>query len=129
MNTMMRWMLVSVMLMVAAPAFSAQATQVFSCELNDGSTEEDVRATASEWLKAAKKMEGGDGLEVYLYFPIAVDKTGEIDFLFVIVAPSFQEWGVFWDGYEGSPAAKVDQRSEEHGVCPDSALWETEKVK
>jgi len=30
---------------------------------------------------------------------------GESDFLFVVSAPSFAEWGTFMDGYEDSPHA------------------------
>ena len=29
----------------------------------------------------------------------------------------------------GPPAAKIDKANEEFAVCPDSALWETMKVK
>ena len=50
------------------------------------------------------------------------------DVWFVVVAPSFEEWGKFWDNYANSPAAEVDQRNEKV-VCPDSALWESVKIK
>ena len=133
MNTIARWMLVSVamsvMVAVATPAFAAQATQIFACEQDDDTSEDDLRAQAKAWLKAARQMKGGAGLEAYLYFPVAVNLPKETDFFFVIVAPSFEQWGVFWDGYNGSPAAKVDALNAESGtVCPDSAVWETEKV-
>lgn len=133
MNTIARWMLVSVvmsvMMAVAAPAFAAQATQIFACEQDDDTSEDDLRAQSKAWLKAARQMKGGAGLEAYLYFPVAVNLPKETDFFFVIVAPSFEQWGVFWDGYEGSPAAKVDALNAASGtVCPDSAVWETHKV-
>jgi hypothetical protein len=131
MNAIARWMLVSVVMSVmmigAAPAFSSQATQIFACEQDDDTSEDDLRAQSKAWLKAARQMKGGAGLEAYLYFPVAVNLPKETDFFFVVVAPSFEQWGVFWDGYQGSPAAKVDD--ENHGiVCPDSAVWESEKV-
>jgi hypothetical protein len=125
----MMLVLVLVLMVAAAPAYSAQATQVWSCEEEDEATEADLRAAAAEWLKAAKTMKGGENMEVTLFFPVAVDKTGEIDFLFVISAPSFAEWGLFWDGYDGSPASKVDQGSNSKAICPDSALWETVEIK
>ena len=47
----------------------------------------------------------------------------------VVVAPSFEQWGVFWDGYEGSPAAAVDAKNNNTGtVCPNSGVWESEKI-
>ena len=134
MNKAIRLMLVSAMLfavvmVAAAPAYSARVTQVFSCEEEEGATETKLKATAAEWLKAAKTMKGGENLEVSIYFPVAVDKTGEIDFLMLVTAPSFAEWGLFWDGYEGSPASEVDQGSGSVAICPDSALWEVVEIK
>jgi hypothetical protein len=128
MNTIMRWMLVFVMVMVAAPAFAMEAVQMFRCEQEDEATEADLRAFAKDWLKAARQMKGGEQLELYLYFPIAVNVPGEIDFLFAIHAPSVEQWGAFWDGYSGSPAASADGGLEGKAVCPASALWEIQKV-
>jgi hypothetical protein len=37
---------------------------------------------------------------------------------------------VFWDGYRDSPAEAADKKSEGTGtVCPNSGLWESEKVE
>ena len=122
-------MLFAVVVVAAAPAYSSQVTQVFSCEEEDEATETGLKKVAKEWLKAAKTMKGGENFELSLFFPVAVDKTGEIDFLMVVTAPSFAEWGKFWDGYEGSPASKVDQGSASIAICPDSALWEEVEIK
>jgi hypothetical protein len=74
-------------------------------------------------------MKGGDQLEAYLHYPV-VAQMGEHDFLFVIKAPSMEKWGMFSDGYVGSPAQKVDKmKFDELCDCPDSALWEPVKVK
>ena len=121
-------MLVAVMLTVAAPAYSARASQVFSCEMEDDATEAQVKAGASKWLEAAKGMKGGANLEAWVYFPVAVDDMGESDVLFVVVSPSFTEWGEFWDGYEGSAAAKIDNANRDFTVCPNSSLWESVQV-
>ena len=129
MKKIMGLMLVAVLLIAAAPAYSARASQVFSCEMDDDATEDQVKAGAAKWLKAAKGQKGGENLEAWVYFPVAVDKMGEMDVLFVVVAPSFEEWGVFWDAYEGSPANKVDIENEEFAVCPNSALWESVEIK
>ena len=106
----------------------ADATQMWRCEMDDDATEEGVREQAQNWLKAARKMEGGDQLKAYVYFPVAVNATGQTDMMFVVVAPSFQEWGKFWDGYANSPVDQAD-RQNQAVVCPDSAVWESIEVK
>ena len=129
MKTIIRLMLVSMLFLVAIPSYSAVATQMWKCEMDDDATEDQVVAIAQKWLKAAKQMKGGERLEAYVYFPIAVNDTGESDLIFVVVAPSFEEWGKFWDGYKGSPASQVDKGEEDKVVCPDSAVWELIKVE
>jgi len=129
MRKMLRCMLVFMMMIVVAPAFSAEVTHMWKCELDDDASEQAVREHVGEWLKAAKQMEGGENLEAYVLFPVAVNATGEHDLMILVVAPSFQEWGKFWDGYEGSPAAEVETRDDHMIVCPDSAMWESFKVE
>ena len=130
MKTMLRLVLVCLLVTVAAPAYSGDAVQMWRCEMDDDASEAQVRARAQDWLEAAKKLPGGENLQAFVLFPIAVNAMGEIDVMFVVVAPSFAEWGKFWDGYEGSPAAAVDKRNQEIGVvCPDSAVWESVEVK
>ncbi len=134
MNKAIRLMLVSAMLfavvmVAAAPAYAVRVSQVFHCELDDDATEKQVEAGAAKWLEAAKGMKGGENLEAWVYHPVAVTNMGETDLLFIVVAPSFEEWGLFWDNYEGSPASKIDQENRELVVCPNSALWESIPVE
>ena len=129
MKLTVRWMLVLLVLFVAAPAFSGEATQMWRCEMEDGATEEAVQAGAQKWLKAAKKLNGGENLEAYVYFPVAVNATGEMDLMFVVVAPSFEEWGKFWDAYAGSEAAEIENQNNALVICPDSVVWESFKVE
>ena len=127
MKTVLRLMLVFMLMIVAAPAYAGEATQMWRCELDDIS-EEEVIANAQEWLKAAKTMKGGERLKAYVYFPVAVNATGQMDAMFIITAPTFEEWGKFWDNYAGSPADEVDKRNEKV-VCPNSVLWESIEIK
>ena len=123
-------MIVPMLMIVAAPAYSGEAMQMWRCEMSDDTSEEDVTAMAQEFLKAAKKMPGGAGLKAYVNFPVAVNAMGQMDVLFVLVAPSFAEWGKFWDSYSGSEAAtEMEKRTHDKIVCPDSALWETIRIK
>ena len=129
MKIIVRLMLVSVLMLVAAPAFSAEATQMWKCELDDDASEKDVMAQAREWLQAAKKLEGGQGLKASVLFPVAVNVTGQTDLMFIVTAPSFEAWGKFWDNYVNSPAAELEDRHDQKVVCPDSAVWESIKVE
>ena len=122
-------MLVSMLMIGATPAFSGVATQMWKCEMDDDTSEEEVNAMAQAWLKAARTMKGGKRLEVYVQLPVAVNAFGEADVWFIISAPTFEEWGMFWDNYSGSPAEAVDIRNQEKIICPDSALWEAVKIE
>jgi hypothetical protein len=116
-------------MILAAPAYSGDAVQMWKCEMDDDASEQDVKDGAAAWLNAAKQMPGGEGLEAYVLFPIAVNATGETDVMFVVIAPSFEQWGKFWDSYGGSKAAAIDKQNEEFVVCPDSAVWESFKLE
>jgi hypothetical protein len=122
------FMMIVALLAFAAPAYSGSAMQIFLCTQDDETTDEQVDEIAAAWLKAAKGMKGGENLQGYLRFPISAD-IGEYDFAFVLVAPSFAEWGAFTDAYEGSPAEEVDDKFEEIADCEKSTLWESFEVK
>jgi hypothetical protein len=123
------WTLVFALMFVAAPAFSGEATQMWKCEMDDDATEEQVKARAQAWLKAAKKLNGGENFKAYVFFPVAVNGMGETDLMFVVVAPSFEDWGKFWDAYAESPVNVIDNESRDLIACPDSVLWESYKVE
>ena len=119
-------MTVAVMAIAVSPAFAGgKATQMWRCELQDDATEDQVVAAAEKWLATAKTMKGGENFEAYVYFPVAVNANGESDLIFVVVAPSFSEWGEFWDGYKDSAAAKLDKENQEFVDPTDSGLWES----
>lgn len=123
----MRLIFAAMLMVIAAPAYSAQAVHIFACEVDDELTEEKLEAAASAWLAAAKTMKGGANLKAFLHHPVAA-KMDNGDVLFLIVSPSLAEWGTFWDGYKGSAADKLDQANEDV-ACPDSALFEAVEIK
>jgi len=110
------------------PLGAGKAMQVWRGELNDGATEEQVLEHAQNWLAGAKKVKGGENLEMYVKFPVVVNATGEVDLLLILVAPTFKEWGRFWDAYGDSDAADQEVTSQEHIVFPNSTMWESFKV-
>jgi hypothetical protein len=122
-------MLVLAMMIGAAPAFSADVSQMWYCELDDDASEQWVREHIEEWLKAARQIEGGENLKAHVLFPVAVNATDEFDLILVVTSPSFQKWGQFWDGYGGSAAADVETSNDDMLNCPDSALWESVEVR
>lgn len=129
MKRLLGLVLLSVIVFAAAPAFSGEAMQMWRCEMDDDATEEQVMALAEEWIAAAKKTEGGERLSGFVLFPVAVNATGEMDVMHIVTAPTFEEWGKFWDNYHESPAADVEDKSAEWIICPDSVLWESHSVK
>ena len=128
MNTMIRLMVISMLMFIAAPAWSDAAVHVYHCEQEDDASDEALQAIASEWLMVAKGMKGGENLKIFLYFPIAVE-SGEHDFIFQLIAPDFTQMGAFLDAYAGSPLEDIDDRFDELAACPNSAMWEAVPIK
>lgn len=128
MKTTVGLMLIFFLMIVAAPACSAEVVQIFNCQQHDNAADEDIKAVAAEWLKAAKKMKGGANLQVYVRYPI-VGNIGENDFAFVLRVPSLEEWAAFTSGYKGSVLEKIDDKLFELCDCPNSSLWEIEQLE
>jgi hypothetical protein len=128
MKTFTSSILVSIFLIIAAPAYSEslEAIQIFRCEFNDETTsEDDVVDLAAAWLKAAKQTKGGENMSLAVRFPIAVGMGGVADFTWVISVPTFTEWGEFTDAYEGSAVSKIDdQLFDNLADCGQSTMWE-----
>ena len=116
--------MISLMMMVATPAWSGAAVAIYTCQQDDSASEADIIAATAAWLHAAKGMNSGKNLDAFAMFPVAAT-MGESDFMFVVTAPTFGEWGTFMEGYEGSAAAKEDKKFADIADCTDSALWES----
>ena len=125
---MIRLAMISILMMLAAPAFAGAVVTVYNCQQSDDADEDAVLDTASAWLEDAKKIKGGENLEIRVMFPVAA-VMDDNDFMFVVIAPSFTEWGTFMDNYEGASEAK-DSKTYAHIVqCDDSAMWESFKAE
>lgn len=128
MKSMMRFMFISILMMVAAPAWSDAALHIVTCQQDDELTDEKLEAFSAEWLKAAKTVKGGENLTLRLNFPVAA-KAGEVDVAVMLIAPSFAEWGAFMDNYAGSAAEDIDSKSQDGLDCANGTLWESLKVE
>jgi hypothetical protein len=125
----MRPLLVSIFALFATPAFANEFGHVWSCELLAGKTIEDARAVSLVWLNAAKSMKGGDQLELYINLPIVEEESAN-RFDFVLLAPSLEAWGAFYDGYsESSPVGKADLDFATVAACSGSTLRESIKIE
>lgn len=128
MKALIGFAIVSILMLVAAPAWSASAVGVYWCQQSDDASEDDVDAAAAAWLKAAKGVEGGKNLEVEIMYPLAAT-MGDNDFIFLVKTPSIAEWGTFMDNYEGDAVAAEDKKFADIASCADSALWESVKIE
>ncbi|UCD56399.1 MAG: hypothetical protein JSV16_11250 [Candidatus Hydrogenedentota bacterium] len=129
MKTLVRLMLISMLVICAVSAYSDECVQMWKCEMDDDTTEEQVIEMAHKWLNAAKAVKGGEQFKAYVYFPVAVNFDDESDFILVVIAPSFEAWGTFWDNYHGSKAEELEGANLEAVICPDSAVWERVAIK
>ena len=127
---------------VGAPAYlgAADATgagestfevvQIWSCEMSDGTSEKQVEDIAADWLKAVRQMPGGAAVKMRVFFPAVASGAGNVDFYFVLNAPSFTDWGKIWDAYQDdSAAAKSDDLNQGKVTCSDSQLWEAHAIE
>jgi len=128
MKVFVQLMFISMLMILAAPAWADAALHTVLCEQDDDVTDEKVEAISVEWLKAAKTIKGGENLELYLNFPVAA-KVGEVDVALIIITPSFAEWGLFMDNYPGSAAEAVDEKYAEDLDCGNGTLWESLKIE
>ena len=122
-------LIISGLLALARPVSANQFGHVWSCEIVAGKSLADVRAVSSQWLRAARTMSGGDQLELHIELPIVVEDSAN-QFDFVLLAPSLQAWGEFYDGYsENSPVGKADVDFAGVATCSGSTLWESIKIE
>jgi hypothetical protein len=127
MKTLIRLMIISLFMIVASPVY-AEAIQIFNCEYEGDATEDDVYAMAGKWLAAAKTLKGGENLQIVVRFPVAAS-VDDVDFKFVLVTPTFAEWGQFTDAYEASKLQEIDDELYKIADCNDASMWEGEVVK
>jgi len=128
MKIMIRTFIIALLMIFAAPAYS-DAIQMYNCQLTDDATTDDVFDMSAKWLKVAKTMKGGKNLKVFVRHPIAAS-SDDVDFVFIITAPTFAEWGEFTDAYEvADMIAAIDDEYEKVADCNDSAIWEGAEIE
>ncbi len=128
--------LLASMLLIAciSAAHADSVVQVWLCDLQKGKTRADVMELSAAWLKAAKSMDGGKGIEAHIEFPLVSDNT--CDFKFVMTADTTRTWGLITEAsspanaaYASSLIAKVDEAWYGLASCSSSSLWTAVKIK
>ena len=117
------------MLLFTASAFADSVVHIWTCELNDGKTYEDVVAVSSSWLEVAKSQAGGADLKLYMEYPIAAP-VREGSFNFVLVVADAETWGTWYDS-DDSESAMQDANIAwyEVATCSDSSLWSSIEIE
>lgn len=92
---------------IAGAAHADAMLQLWDCELNEGKTRAELREVSVAWTEAARAIEGAEGLEAYLNYPVS-GNVGDGEFTFVLVLDSATAWGHYEDGYAESAAADID---------------------
>jgi hypothetical protein len=128
MKTLLQLVIISLLMAIAAPAYSASVSHIFKCEQDDDASQADLMAVASKILAAAKGVEGGKNLRMSMHLPLA-GANGSTDFALILTLPSAAEWGTFSDNYAGSAAAAFNGEWDELAACPDSSLIKSVEVE
>lgn len=126
MKRIMIWLSGCLLALAAGPALAGTPMQIWQCEVDDETTEEELLEHAAEWAAIARKLPGAEKMKFAVHFPVAAQPAGETDILITMTLPSFEDWGKFWDAYPDSDAADMEGRLVD---CPDSAVWEEEVIK
>lgn len=114
---------VSAMILFASPAFANPVIQIWACEVINGHSSAEAIEVSSAWLEAAKTIEGGEGLNVLLRFPLAAEVNDD-SFSFVLVAPDAKTWGTWVDSSPGNAAlAAANEAWNVVGFCSGSSMW------
>ena len=103
----------------------------FDCTMKEDSTYAELFEASADWLKEARRQEGGQDTEVHLQFPLA-GLEGVRPFKYVVTSSSLTEWGSFYDHYVDSGASNADEPWEQFATCTDSTLymnWDIQPTK
>ena len=127
MKSLIRTLAITMLMVFAAPAYS-EAIQIYNCTFEGDATDVDVHDMAKKWVAAAKTLPGGKNLQVAIRYPVAAS-VDDIDFKFVVVIPTFADWGAFTDAYDASKLQEIDDQLFKISNCGESSVWEGVFVK
>lgn len=120
---------VSASMMCSAPVFADSVLHIWECKLNAGMTSDNVTTASIAWLDAARTVEGGEDMSVYLDWPIAAN-VGDGGFSFVMSLADEKTWGA-WYGNETVSEVMSEANDAWNAVatCSGSSLWYSNELE
>lgn len=116
-------------MMFSTSAFADSVLHIWSCKANADQTGADITAASVAWLEAARTVEGGEDMSVYLEWPIAAN-VGDGSFNFVMSVADEQSWGA-WYGNEVASDVMDAANTAWNAIatCSSSSLWYSNELE
>ena len=110
----------SALLLLAAAAHAEPVSIVFSCELREGSTREDVMEINARWLKWARETGGSDEITSTYVATLIGDLGG---FMWVDTYPDLETWARIVDA-----DSEFDAEFDEVSTCSSNRMYRGEET-
>ncbi len=119
--------LISVIGLCATAIADPRIEEVWTCQINDGKTMDDVRAANSKWVKFINaNIEGGDITSHIVTNVVGNATMGR--FLYVDSFPSLESWSAAKGASDGNEEGEaIDEELAEAADCSENRLYESEK--
>ena len=112
-----------VTLCLSSVATADSVAEVWTCEVKEGKTIEDVQATNSKWLKWINAHVEGGGITSSI--GTAVVGNNDI-FIFVDTYPNLATWAAAKDVLDSDEGGEIDELFEDVSECSENRLWKIE---
>lgn len=98
----------------------ADVVQLWTCELNEGSTREQVKAANDRWMAFANTTVKGGGVRSAAGYTMVGDTT---EFIFIDEFPSLQAWAAVEDAMASDEAGPIVEALDAAATCEVSRLY------
>ena len=115
--------IVSTLLFLSGIASADTVSNVWTCKLKEGKTQEDAQAVKAKWLKRARELTGSDAI-TSTYVNTAVGDLG--GFLWVDSFPDFSTWAKLMDADEDE---ELDAAFDALQTCSNNRLYQGEETE
>ncbi len=119
--------LIAVLGMCATAIADPRIEEVWTCDISDGKTMDDVRAANSKWVVFINANVGGGDITSHIVTAIVGNtKTGH--FLYLDSFPSLASWSVAKSALDGNEEGEaIDAELNEAASCPENRLYSSEE--
>ena len=107
-------------------AMADSIAEVWTCEVKEGKSIEDVQATNSKWLKWINAHVEGGGIKSSV--GTTVVGNNEI-FIFVDTYPNLATWAAAKDALDSDEGDELDDLFNDVSECSENRLWKIEDTK